>query len=337
MCRFARSAGGMGLLCQLSPSTLSTQIILVQPRARGPCIAATRPSDVGKPRTRPPPRPKTSSSISRRRDGLDQRWGCRSMAMPVRLGVNWGEVRPAAEAFLRSPARVPMLSWSRAGGDRVARIQRLADDLVLIDTDDQRSPESIAVYLLLGDRPALIETGPASTVETVLQGVRAAGLDPRDLQAAAVTHIHLDHAGGAGTLAQRFPPPPDRAHVVKDGDVLPLGSRRMKALETPGHASHHHAYLDEASGDLFTGDAAGVAMPGSRYVGPPTPPPDFDVPAWKRTLARMRAVRASRLLLTHFGPHTWVDDLLTQLEGWLDAREQFARQIAAAGGGDRKS
>ena len=254
----------------------------------------------------------------------------------------------------------------------MARIQRLADDLVLIDTDYQRSPESIAVYLLLGDRPALIETGPASTVETVLQGVRAAGLDPRDLQAAAVTHIHLDHAGGAGTLAQRFPHlqvyvhaigaphladparlltsarrlygdaletlfgqilpvPADRVHVVKDGDVLPLGSRRMKALETPGHASHHHAYLDEASGDLFTGDAAGVAMPGSRYVGPPTPPPDFDVPAWKRTLARMRAVRASRLLLTHFGPHTWVDDLLTQLEGWLDAREQFARQIAAAG------
>src|SRR3989304_781619 len=68
-----------------------------------------------------------------------------------------------------------MLSWSRAGGDRVARIQRLGDDRVLIDTDYQRSPESIAVYLLLGDRPALIETGPASTVETVLQGVRAAG------------------------------------------------------------------------------------------------------------------------------------------------------------------
>src|SRR3990172_3117725 len=275
--------------------------------------------------------------------------------MPLRLGVNWGEVRPAAEAFLRSPARVRMLSWSRAGGDRVARIQRLADDLVLIDTDYQRSP--------------------ASTVETVLQGVRAAGLDPRDLQAAAVTHIHLDHAGGAGTLAQRFPHlqvyvhpigaphlaapsrlltsarrlygdaletlfgqilpvPADRVHVVKDGDVLPLGSRRMKALETPGHASHHHAYLDEASGDLFTGDAAGVAMPGSRYVGPPTPPPDFDVPAWKRTLARMRAVRASRLLLTHFGPHTWVEDLLTQLQGWLDARERFAAEIAQAGWGE---
>ncbi len=254
----------------------------------------------------------------------------------------------------------------------MARIQRLADDLVLIDTDYQHSPESIAVYLLLGDRPALIETGPASTVNTVLEGVRAAGLDPQDLRAAAVTHIHLDHAGGAGTLAQRFPHlqvyvhpigaphladparlltsarrlygdaletlfgqilpvPADRVHIVEDGDVLQLGSRRMKTLETPGHASHHHAYLDEASGDLFTGDAAGVAMPGSRYVGPPTPPPDLDVPAWKRTLARMREVRASRLLLTHFGPHTWVDELLTQLEGWLDAREQFAQQIAAAG------
>src|SRR3989304_2490545 len=79
-----------------------------------------------------------------------------------------------------------MLSWSRAGGDRVARIQRLADDLVLIDTDYQRSPESIAVYLLLGDRPALIETGPASTVETVLEGVRAAGPGPPDLHDAAL-------------------------------------------------------------------------------------------------------------------------------------------------------
>src|SRR3972149_6493964 len=229
-----------------------------------------------------------------------------------------------------------MLSWSRAGGDRVARIQRLAEDLVLIDTDYQRSPESIAVYLLLGDRPALIETGPASTVETVLQGVRAAGLDPRDLQAAAVTHIHLDHAGGAGTLAQRFPHlqvyvhpigaphladpsrlltsarrlygdaletlfgqilpvPADRVHVVKDGDVLPLGSRRMKALETPGHASHHHVYLDEASGDLFTGDAAGVAMPGPREVGPPPPPLFFLMIRRPPRSTLFRAVRGSRL------------------------------------------
>ncbi len=256
-----------------------------------------------------------------------------------------------------------------------ARLQQLADDLVLIDTDYQGSPESIAVYLLLGERPALIETGPASTVDTVLSGVRAAGLDPGDLRAAAVTHIHLDHAGGVGTLAQRLPhlqvyvhpvgaphlvdptrllvsarrlygdsletlfgqilpAPADRVHVLEDGAVVPLGSRMLRALHTPGHAGHHHAYLDEASGDLFSGDAAGVVMPGSRYAAPPVPPPDLDFAAWRRTIALMREVRPRRLLLTHFGPHEWVDGLLTQLQSRLDARERFAGEIARAGWGE---
>ncbi len=254
----------------------------------------------------------------------------------------------------------------------MARIDHLAGDLILIDTDYSHTPEAIGVYLLLGERPALIETGPASTIETLLDGIRAAGLDPGDLQAIAVTHIHLDHAGAAGTLVTRFPHldvyvhpvgaphlidparllasarrlygdalerfmgetiplPRERVHILEDGAQVRLGSRRLVALDTPGHASHHLAFLDEASGDLFTGDAAGVALPGSRYVAPPTPPPDLDIPAWRATLARLRALHPRRLLLTHFGPHTWVDDLLTQLEGHLDARERLAMDAAAAG------
>ncbi len=254
----------------------------------------------------------------------------------------------------------------------MARIDHLAGDLILIDTDYSHTLEAIGVYLLLGDRPALIETGPASTIKTLLDGIRAAGLDPRDLQAIAVTHIHLDHAGAAGTLVTRFPHldvyvhpvggphlidparllasarrlygdalerlmgetiplPRERVYVLEDGAQVRLGSRQFVALDTPGHAGHHLAFLDEASGDLFTGDAAGVALPGSRYVAPPTPPPDLDIPAWRVTLARLRALHSRRLLLTHFGPHTWVDDLLTQLEGHLDARERLAMDAAAAG------
>jgi glyoxylase-like metal-dependent hydrolase (beta-lactamase superfamily II) len=120
-------------------------------------------------------------------------------------------------------------------------------------------------------------------------------------------------------------------HAVQDGTVLELGRRRLRLMETPGHASHHHAYLDEASGDLFTGDAAGVVMPGSRYVSPPVPPPDLDFTAWRQSIARMRAARPRRLLLTHFGPHQWAEDLLVQLQDRLDARERFAAEIAAHG------
>src|SRR2546428_13010206 len=87
----------------------------------------------------------------------------------------------------------------------MARIERIADDLVVIDVHYNQTPQVIGSYLLLGERPALIETGPTSTVETLLAGVREAGVEPSALRAVAGTHIHLDHAGGARTLAQRVP------------------------------------------------------------------------------------------------------------------------------------
>ena len=254
----------------------------------------------------------------------------------------------------------------------MVRIEHLAPDLVLIDTHYNNTPGAIGAYLLLGERPALIEVGPASTVETLLAGVRAGGLDPGNLRALAVTHIHLDHAGATGTLVRRFPHldvyvhhvgaphlidpsrlltsaarlygdelktlfgellpvPADRVHALQDGAEIALGSRRLVALDTPGHARHHHAYYDAATGDLFTGDAAGVALPGSRYVRPPTPPPELDILAWDATLARLRALRARRLLLTHFGAHTWVEDLLTQLHERMHAAEALVRSAVDAG------
>ncbi|MGH2348529.1 MAG: MBL fold metallo-hydrolase, partial [bacterium] len=89
--------------------------------------------------------------------------------------------------------------------------------------------------------------------------------------------------------------------------------------------------FDEQSGDLFTGDAAGVVLPNSRYVRPPTPPPDFDVRSWKASLTRMRALNPSRLLLTHFGPHAWIGELFDQLAGRIDRLVDRVRDALAAG------
>lgn len=254
----------------------------------------------------------------------------------------------------------------------MADIIHLADDVILIDTHYLNTPEAIGVYLLLGERPALIETGPASTIDHVIDAVGAAGLDPSDLQALAVTHIHLDHAGGAGTLVRRFPHlhvyvhpagaphlidpsrllasaarlygddlprlfgdvlpiPADHVHVIEDEEELRLGSRTVTALDTPGHARHHHAYLDERTGDLFAGDVAGVALPGSRYVRAPTPPPELDVPAWEQSIAKLQARRLSRLLLTHFGAHTWIDELFEQLKVRLHEGVAAVRAALTAG------
>ncbi|HEU0302168.1 MAG TPA: MBL fold metallo-hydrolase, partial [Longimicrobium sp.] len=67
-------------------------------------------------------------------------------------------------------------------------------------------PGFIASYLLAdGDSLALVEAGPASTLDALLAGIRAAGHDPAELDHVLLTHIHLDHAAGAGHLARIAP------------------------------------------------------------------------------------------------------------------------------------
>jgi len=65
--------------------------------------------------------------------------------------------------------------------------------------------ETTAGYLVGEGAPVLIETGSQTSVPAVLEALRTAGVGPGDLAGIAVTHIHLDHAGGVGDLARAFP------------------------------------------------------------------------------------------------------------------------------------
>ena len=242
-------------------------------------------------------------------------------------------------------------------------LHRLTENITAIDLQFQGRPEVIASYLFYdGNEAALIETGPTTTVETLIEGVQAAGVPLEALRQLIVTHIHLDHAGAAGILVRRFPwlrvyvHPVGAPHladpskllasakrlygdkldslwgpvapilsekiiVVEDNDQIKIPGTNLTAFDTPGHARHHHAYLDLHSGLLFTGDVAGVRMPGVRYVRPPTPPPELDLDAWRASIARLRVVDASGLCLTHFGLFRgnldwhW-DDLERRLVDW---------------------
>jgi glyoxylase-like metal-dependent hydrolase (beta-lactamase superfamily II) len=62
-----------------------------------------------------------------------------------------------------------------------------------------------SAYLLEGTEPTLVETGPTTSSESVHSGLRSLGVDGEDLAHVVVTHIHLDHAGGAGRIASLFP------------------------------------------------------------------------------------------------------------------------------------
>lgn len=79
----------------------------------------------------------------------------------------------------------------------------LGHDLYLIDAGMHGEPERLACYLFDGPERVLIEVGPSVSMRHLLDGLERLGVD--DVARIVVTHIHLDHAGAAGHMAQRFP------------------------------------------------------------------------------------------------------------------------------------
>jgi glyoxylase-like metal-dependent hydrolase (beta-lactamase superfamily II) len=80
-----------------------------------------------------------------------------------------------------------------------------APGIVAVDTRMAGRSHVTSAYLVTGEEPALIETGPSTSAEAVIAGLDGLGIGAGDLAHVVVTHIHLDHAGGAGTIAARFP------------------------------------------------------------------------------------------------------------------------------------
>jgi glyoxylase-like metal-dependent hydrolase (beta-lactamase superfamily II) len=74
-----------------------------------------------------------------------------------------------------------------------------------IDTNMFGRDRLTSAYLVDADQPAIVETGPTTSVDAVREGLSALGIGASDLAHIVVTHIHLDHAGGAGALAAHYP------------------------------------------------------------------------------------------------------------------------------------
>jgi glyoxylase-like metal-dependent hydrolase (beta-lactamase superfamily II) len=116
-------------------------------------------------------------------------------------------------------------------------VERYDDGVLAIDTLTGGMTSVTAGYLLAAPRPALIECGPALAIDNVIAGLRSLGLDPDDLAYLVLTHIHLDHAGGAGDVARAFP----NATVV----VSEVGARH---LNDPARLN---ASAGQVYGDLY--------------------------------------------------------------------------------------
>lgn len=163
------------------------------------------------------------------------------------------------------------------------------------------NPGIFVGYLIKGDLAAVVESGPSKTVDEYASQVAES---TKDLSWILVSHVHIDHAGGAWKLAQRFqtsrvgvyekgakhlidpsrlsdsakqalgplydmwgeirPVPRDRVVAFADGETVNLGRPTLRLIAAPGHAPHSSVWYLEEERVLFTGDAMGVYIPLNR-------------------------------------------------------------------------
>ncbi len=256
-------------------------------------------------------------------------------------------------------------------------VLEIAPGILQLDTLLGGMDHLTAGFLVQGSAPALVETGSQSSVPAVRDALQQVGVGPHDLRWIIVTHIHLDHAGGAGDLAAAFPDASivvhelgarhlvdpsrlvdsaarvygplldrlygrmtpvaeERVQPAKDGFRVDVGGgRTLLMVDSPGHAKHHHAVLDEQTGTLLVGDAVGVQLPDGGVLRPATPPPDFDLEQAVSSLRRFAALRPEQVVLTHYGP---VDDGSATLAAaeellyrWVDVAERTMAEAEEAG------
>ena len=194
-----------------------------------------------------------------------------------------------------------------------------------------------ATALETNDGIALFDTGPESTFGNVISELRNAGFDIDDVRHVFLSHIHFDHAGAAWRLAElgatiyvhpRGAPhlidpaklvesakrifgadmdrlwgkiaavPKERVKILEDNDVVRVAPFEIRAIATPGHASHHHVY--HWDDNVFGGDVAGVRI-GNGPPIPPFVPPELHIESWRESIAKIRKLNATNLYLPHFG------------------------------------
>jgi glyoxylase-like metal-dependent hydrolase (beta-lactamase superfamily II) len=218
------------------------------------------------------------------------------MAASFLLDLNWtGQARCIATALLRSDKYNALID--PGPGSTLANLRERLQAYQL------RVADLNAILLThihldhAGATGALVQENPGLQVYVHARGA-AHMIDPAKL---------LDSAGRLyGQEMQKLfgdflPVPESNLAILQGGETLSLGSRELRVLYTPGHASHHVTYFDPTERVAYVGDTAGISMEGHPFILPATPPPDINLEIWMASLEAIAQLRPRRLFLTHFG------------------------------------
>ena len=236
-------------------------------------------------------------------------------------------------------------------------------DLYYLDTDMYDTANYGSVYLLDAERPAVIDTGLGNNRQYLFEALDDLGMTPEFI---LPTHVHLDHAGGAGFLAERYPDatvmihesavehlvdperlvegtkaavgdqwqfyvepepiPEDRIEPLSGGETIDLGDRDLDVHYAPGHAPHQVVFHDRGDDVVFTADAAGIYVPQLDTIEQTSPPSQFDLHGCQDDADMLRDIDPRYLCFGHFGPREFDDDMLAGYKRTLAEWVEAVRQ-----------
>lgn len=253
-------------------------------------------------------------------------------------------------------------------------LTQYADGVTVIDADFVREHMAGCYLMEAESEVAFIEVGTNSSTPRLMKILEKQGWKPEQVSYVIVTHVHLDHAGGAGSLMQLLPNATllahpygarhmidpsrleagargvygdtwfdrmygklipvaeERVRIMNDGDEISLGSRRLRFIDTPGHARHHFCVHDSQSNGWFTGDTFGLSYRefdtvNGAFVFPTTTPVQFDPEALKASVNRLVANGPDCMYLTHYGRVEDVPRLAKDMLKGVDALAGFGKRF----------
>ncbi len=242
--------------------------------------------------------------------------------------------------------------------------QRLNDHIYLIDLKTLGIENFIASYVLMGNKKMVVETGPTTSIENLLNGLREIGVRNDEVDYVAVSHIHIDHAGGAGTLLEHLPnarllahakgaphlveperlwrqtkqvlgeiadmygrihPVPEK-RIIKatDGMAVDLGEDIQLEILETLGHASHHLSFYENGSKGIFTGDAAGVYVKKLDVIIPTAPPPFNLEMALTSLNRLIELAPKELYYTHFGVG---DNAVKKLEAYVAQLRLWAKVI----------
>lgn len=229
--------------------------------------------------------------------------------------------------------------------------KRLNEFTYLIDLKPRGFNKFSASYVIKGKKVAIVEAGPTLTVENLLAGLNEIEVKTDEVDYVAITHIHIDHAGGSGTLLSHLPKArllvheqgarhlinPEklwissvqvlgeiaemygeiqpvakkRIHVAKEGMVFELGEDVDLKVLEMPGHASHELSFYEKNSQGVFPGDAAGIYLKKFNVIIPTTPPPFHLELALSSLRRLIKVKPKWLYYSHFGP---ADDAIKKLE-----------------------